>query len=278
VFQKFYSELKEEAIKNGETDELDEDDAREFFEMMQEEFAGAVEGESDEGLEDLSGGDKDGLLFDDDGNAETSATEDTAKELHDPVQQFEDEWREEGMAGDIDLMPAMDTLSVIDGDVDDLEEIKELQQALPGLPASRLKKIRTAFKSTLGYPSFLSLVPLLRENMPDHVSAGWLKKMNTTNADFVLDRAREDGVMDVHLLNAGLEVKTNAASLDQALAFHEDQYTQHKMVSFCHVEAPLKNPAVSSQFPFSPFCRNQLDIQIDWFCKCWSIITACHVP
>lgn len=247
MFQTFYSELKEEATRNGETDELDEEDAREFFEMMQEELTGAlVEGESDDDLEVLPGGEKDPLLFDDDENAQNSATEDNAKDLDGPDQQFEDEWREEGMEGEIDvdetstdlfdgttiLMPAMDTLSVSDGDVADLEEIKELQQALPGLPASRLKKIRTAFKSTLGYPSFLTLVPLLRENMPDHVSAGWLKKMNTTNADFVLERARADGVMDVHLLNAGLEVKTNAANLDQALAFYEDQYKQHKMVSF----------------------------------------------
>jgi hypothetical protein len=251
VFQTFYSELKEEATRNGETDELEEEDAREFFKMMEEELvAGSLEGEeSDDDLEVLPGGEKDHLLFDDDDeNAQTTATED----LDDPAQQLEDEWREDGIKGEIDvdetstdlfdgtaiLMPAMDTLSVSDGDVADLEEIKELQQALPGLPASRLKKIRSAFNSSLGYPSFLTLVPLLRENMPDHVSAGWLKKMNTTNADFVLERAREDGVMDVHLLNAGLEVKTNAASLDQALAFYEDKYMQHKMVSFWQEEAP----------------------------------------
>lgn len=248
MFQTFYSELKEEATRNGETDELDEEDAREFFDMMQEELAGTLEGEPDDGLDDgpevLTGGD-------DNENAHTSATEDNTKDLDGPAQQFEGEWREEGMESVIDvdetsidvfddtatLMTAMDTLSVSDGDVADLEEIEELQQALPGLPASRLKKICTAFKSTLGYPSFLTLVPLLRENMPDHVSAGWLKKMNTTNADFVLERARDDGVMDVHLLNAGLEVKTNAASLDQALAFYEDQYKQHKMVGFWKEEA-----------------------------------------
>lgn len=247
MFQTFYSELKEEATRNGETDELDEEDAREFFEIMQGELAGALEGEPDDDLEVFPSGEKDHE------NAHTSATQDNTKDLDGPTQQFEDEWREEGIAGVIDvdetstdlfddtatLMIAMDTLSVSDGDAVDLEEIKELQQALPGLPASRLKKIRAAFKSTLGYPSFLTLVPLLRENMPDSVSAGWLKKMNTTNADFVLERARDDGVMDVHLLNAGLEVKTNAASLDQALAFYEDQYKQHKMVSFWQGKAPF---------------------------------------
>lgn len=117
---------------------------------------------------------------------------------------------------------------------DNLEqaEIMELSEILPGLPLTRIKRIRTEFKKTLSHPSFLSLIPILRERMPDHLTSGWLKRMNTANAEVVLEKAANDGIVDVHLLNAMLEVKTRAASIDRALQFYEGQFSKHGLVSF----------------------------------------------
>jgi hypothetical protein len=48
VFDMFLQELKEEAAKNGESFDLNEDEAHELFDLMQEEILSELEGE--EGL------------------------------------------------------------------------------------------------------------------------------------------------------------------------------------------------------------------------------------
>ena len=118
-----------------------------------------------------------------------------------------------------------------DQELAEREAIRDLSLALPGLPMGRLKRIRSAFTTSLTYPSLLALVPLLREKMPDYVSSAWLKKMNTRNAEFALGKAVEDGIMDVHVLNAILQVKTSAGSLDKALEFHRDEFRKNELVS-----------------------------------------------
>jgi len=50
--------------------------------------------------------------------------------------------------------------------VDDDLELEELKQLLPGMPISRLQRVRQAYVENLSDPSFLTLVPILREKMP----------------------------------------------------------------------------------------------------------------
>lgn len=111
---------------------------------------------------------------------------------------------------------------------EELEEIQDLQAILPGMPVTRLRRIRKAFKSTLQTPSVLSLVPLLREKMPDFVSSGWLKEINIRNAEFVLDQLREDGNLDTPILNTALQVHANAGNIDKALQVYEEEFTTNK--------------------------------------------------
>ena len=109
--------------------------------------------------------------------------------------------------------------------------IRDLSAALPAFPVSRLRKIRNAFKSTLGSPSLLTLVPLLREKVPDYVTLTWLKAMNIQNAEYILKKASEAGIVDVHLLNSMLQVKTNSGNLEKALQFHDEEFQKHGLVS-----------------------------------------------
>lgn len=106
-----------------------------------------------------------------------------------------------------------------------------IQEALPGLPASRARKVLRTFEKSLNYPSMLELVPILRENMPDHLTSGWLKRRNIRNAEVVLQQAQEEDVVDVPIMNGALQVKTSAGSLDEALAYHEEEFEKNDLVS-----------------------------------------------
>lgn len=109
-------------------------------------------------------------------------------------------------------------------------KLAAIQEALPGLPQSRVKKILGTFEKSLNYPSMLELVPILRENMPDHLTSGWLKRRNIRNAEVVLQQAQEENVVDVPVMNGALQVKTSAGSLDEALAYHQDEFEKNGLV------------------------------------------------
>jgi hypothetical protein len=163
----------------------------------------------------------------------------------------------------------------------DSEMLAELTSALPGLPLSRLKRIRNAFKTSLGYPSVLELVPLLRENMPDYITATWLKAMNTRNAEFVLEKAKDDEIVDSHLLNTMLEVKASAGSIDATLEFHRDEFQKHNLVRlFSSLQGNSRTPGALSPISFLPSLvsvrRLLLDIVIGWYSKCYSAIGDCN--
>jgi hypothetical protein len=57
---------------------------------------------------------------------------------------------------------------------DDDFELDELRELLPGLPASRLRRVRQAYQQALSDPSLLTLVPILRETMPVSVGASFV--------------------------------------------------------------------------------------------------------
>jgi hypothetical protein len=117
------------------------------------------------------------------------------------------------------------TPSAVDEEADYI--LEELTAALPGMPEHRVRRVRDAFKRNLGYPSLLTLTPLLRENMPERVTLEWLKRKNIQNAYFVVEKAKEDGLLDVHTMNGMLQVETSTGSIDRALACHEARFMQN---------------------------------------------------
>jgi hypothetical protein len=288
----FFSELKEEASRNGSDDELNEEDARELFSIMQEEFTSAMEsdeiGDLDDDILEDSGIDMPpGEPFSE------SAEGDDLREVDDIIRDMKDEslhgfgseledavaeagplssadqQEEAGImisksvegASDTDLSSAISTVDSVDGpvvredqdpttvwnsaeewalrglDPEEVMKIKELQAALPGMPLNRIKKVLSAFDMTLGSPSMLTLVPILRETMPDYLTSGWLKRSNTKNAEFVLQNASGDGLVDTSLLNSMLQVKTSSSSLDEAVRFHEEEFRKHQLVRIALFES-----------------------------------------
>ena len=112
--------------------------------------------------------------------------------------------------------------------------ITELQQALPGMPMSRLEKISEEFERVLSYPSILRLSVAVRENMPDSFSPQCLVRKNLADAKFVFSQAESEGLVDSHLLNGMLQVQTNAGRIEPALRFYETEYAKNGMVPTTH--------------------------------------------
>ena len=112
-----------------------------------------------------------------------------------------------------------------------IEEKDELDLILYGMPETRIKKVREEFKNTVGDPSILNLVPLLRENMPATIDLKWLREKNLQDAQHVIEKAKEDKVVDIHLLDSMLQVLAKSESVDEALAFYDEQYSIHDLVS-----------------------------------------------
>jgi hypothetical protein len=109
-------------------------------------------------------------------------------------------------------------------------DVRELQMVYLRDPAclseKRLSKIQNTFHKSLD-PSLLELIPIVRERMPDYITATWLKQMGGLTARFVMHKASQDGVIDVHMLNGVLELDTSVGSLDRALEFHQTQFEAH---------------------------------------------------
>lgn len=113
-----------------------------------------------------------------------------------------------------------------ENEVDNDVELAELRQLLPGLPDSRLRRVKDAYEQDLSDPSLLTLVPILRETMPDWYTIKTIKAANLKNARFVMKQAEEAGLMNKYLLNGMMQVYTSAGSLDSAVALYED-YNRH---------------------------------------------------
>jgi hypothetical protein len=113
----------------------------------------------------------------------------------------------------------------------EIDMIEQLKLALPGLPMRRIVKIMRVFKTNLAAPSMLSLIPILRETMPDYLHVKWLKKVNRQNAEFVLEKAIENGTVNRPILDTMLQVKASTGALDGTIEFYEEQYRKQNMVS-----------------------------------------------
>ena len=255
MFEKFLSELKDEATKNGEKFDLSEVEARELFDMMHDEFLESDDDEDDDENGPSISEEYDQFLAElkkqsEDNDEKFDLNDVQVQELFDMMQnEYVDDSNEnkrdiasyDKVGGNElttnenkNLVFPEDKVSkafLANIDPAQLSKIEDLQSALPGMPLSRLKKIVDAYEETLGYPSMLKLVPILRETMPDTLSSGWLKRNNKKNADFALIKATEDGLVDSALLNSMLQVKANSGSLNEALEHHADHFAKHKLVS-----------------------------------------------
>lgn len=107
---------------------------------------------------------------------------------------------------------------------EDQGDLDELRSLLPAFSNKRLRRIRKAFRTTLTDPSLLDLVPLVRERLPDYITNTWLKQMSSLTARYVVHKASQDGLVDVHMLNGALELETLSGSLDRALDFYETEF------------------------------------------------------
>lgn len=132
-------------------------------------------------------------------------------------------------------------------------ELEELKQLLPGMPVGRLRKVQQAYLENLTDPSFLTLVPILRERMPvstavfhrnvwpmgmmltnrifvqDWLTTNSIRKMNMSNAQFVMEKAKEADLIDTPMLNGMLQVYTSVGSIDNALELYQ-KYQEYNMV------------------------------------------------
>jgi hypothetical protein len=231
-FEKFLSELKAEAYRNGENFDLTDEQARGFFHLMQEEYSELLESKEEGDLFETAANDCHNEE-DIDGTHFNSVPGDSAKgkdnedEVRSMINQLP---KNDSSAGDVaaaTVAAANATVLNITDDPVRLARIQDVQQALPGLPLSRVKKVVRAFESTLSYPSMLNLVPILRENMPDRLSSKSLRIKNSANADFAWRKACEDRVVDSGLLNTMLQVKTTYGHFQQALDFHAQEFKKH---------------------------------------------------
>lgn len=120
-----------------------------------------------------------------------------------------------------------DAVHLYTQEVDSVNELDELRTMLPTYSDARLRKILRVFKENLDDPPLLDLVPLVRETMPDYVTATWLKQMSRLTARYVVQRAAQAGAVDLPMLNAALELEARSGSLDRAVEFYETEYSQH---------------------------------------------------
>ena len=246
-FAMYLDHMRQEMKASGETEEIDEMEARQYFMVMRKQFQAMAESMSDSELQEMiSKGDMDNVK-----SAEPSiptlarGREPPRKKFSEIMNEIKDEWGEDGDEIEIDewsdvdemdedseetvylgmegravpaqpaqepswskalpehrsglsaeetdvvtktiqgasmaeqfevqehFAPSKYSVSTTDRELDvafDDVELEELRELLPGLPNSRLRRVRQAYQQTLSDPSLLTLVPILRETMP--VSGG----------------------------------------------------------------------------------------------------------
>jgi hypothetical protein len=107
--------------------------------------------------------------------------------------------------------------------------LERLRELLPNFTDRRLVKIIRCYKRSLGDPSLLELVPIVRENMPDYITSTWLKQMAMLTAEFIIQSAAQKRVVNTEILNSVLELKTASGSIDRAIDFHQSEFGLHNL-------------------------------------------------
>jgi pentatricopeptide repeat protein len=110
----------------------------------------------------------------------------------------------------------------------------ELDIILAGFPERRKIKIREICKTSLGKPSMLKLIPVLRENMPEVINPKWLREKNLMDAEYLMQSVEEDNTVDRHILNSMLQVLANSGDTDKAVSFYEEAFLEKNMSPSSH--------------------------------------------
>eukprot|EP00977_Amphora_coffeiformis_P007371 scaffold1595_cov171-Amphora_coffeaeformis.AAC.12 len=251
-FAAFLSELKEEVRASGaDPSDIDEDEARELFAAL----------DDDEGMVDLledEGDEEDFLEKLKNLSSKSSSSPTTSPRTATPMasasprttnvvelDDFQNLFSQEESGSSDDYIERLteeihskaslqgttphfeESIEVVDEEMD--AELEELRAVLPAFSERRLRKIQKAFAKNLSNPSLLELVKISREIMPDYVTNTWLKQMSVLTARYVMQKAIDDGLLDVHMLNGVLQLETSLGRLDRALEFHQTEYAKHRL-------------------------------------------------
>jgi hypothetical protein len=224
LFAAFYRDLKSEMEQSGEAiDDDSEEEARQLFFALRGMGCDAGDMEADQDNVDFLK-----KLIDDGTSSDFSESESDS----DSDSGSEDEGMEsEQRPAKIDNTTDAFEVATID-DYDDFEvdeELALLRQMLPAFSDKRLRKIQQAFHGSLHDPSLLDLALVVRESMPDYITNTWLKQMSLLTAKYVMAKASQDGLVDIHVLNNVLELEAAVGSLDRALEFHQTEYKQYQL-------------------------------------------------
>lgn len=228
-FDEFISAFENEAKGKSEDFPVNEDEVREQLAKLQDEFSEFDNGDSNGNgiskaeIQELLNEIQNDVEF----NGESLEFTEAGSFIHQPDEIMTTD-EECGILSGGSNLASNGVLARLDPI--QISKVEDIQNVLPGMPLPRVMKILNAYDQTLGHPSMLTLVPILRETMPDYLTSGWLKRNNKNNADFALQKASEEGLVDPPLLNSMLEVKANAGSINEAIEYHEEQYTKHKLV------------------------------------------------
>lgn len=244
-------------MKENGDDFVSEEEARELFMMMQEEY-------NDTDSIDLDGSELDqflsqekaaGRVHEDEDNMTDESSlgsldseqevlnedlERTLDDLNTTLESQGVDWDEslgeyrsndESQSHDLDNLSSLDDLESEVLDWDDVErndsELEELKTFLPGFSDKRLRKTLSVFKKNLGNPPLLDLIAVAREKMPDYVTSTWLKQMSNLTANHLMQKVAEEKTYDTHILNGFLELQTTAGNVDSAMECYTHQFAEH---------------------------------------------------
>lgn len=236
-FDTFYKNLREEFAADGEDVVVEEESARELFELIKaQQAAGQTVLSGDEEkipLEDVSDQDLEQVKIPEDvfGTDAASSLDDAQSVEH--LTDFDS--RANMMLRELNAIQEnmsnmMTTMGDMSPSLPDSHGHDELDQLLEGFPAHRVEKVREVFSMSLGNPSVLHIVPAVREVMPERISNSWLKKKNILDALAAMESAEADKSVDIHVLNAMLQVLSKSGSIDRTLMFYEKEFQAHDMV------------------------------------------------
>ena len=235
-FEEFYKNLRVEFEKDSEENVVNKESARELFELIR-----AQHDSGNSGL--LSDGDD--LQLDNEVSVEGDFRGRDVDLIDDAVIEDRSNEEERNLVSHVDDFDSraevmLNQLKAIQENFPDAikpfgnasvslpnsADTDELDLLLQGFPAHRIEQVREVFTMSLGNPSILSLVPTVREVMPERISNSWLKKKNITDALAAIESADPD----IHILNSMLQVLSKSGSIDKALAFYEKEFKVHDMV------------------------------------------------
>jgi hypothetical protein len=108
----------------------------------------------------------------------------------------------------------------------DLSQLAELREILPGLSDKRLEAILRLFRKNLSDPPLLELTLLVREKMPDYLTNTWLKSMSRLTSHYVVQKASEEGLVDIHMVNGVLEIEAASGGLRRVMELYDTEFSR----------------------------------------------------